>query len=86
MTIPHEEFVAKIRASPYAFLELGIDDGIILPAQILLVQASRKRSPSAPEKVISATTTKPSWVAAMSPASRPRMAMSWSRSGPRFCG
>ncbi|WFU06737.1 isocitrate lyase (plasmid) [Rhizobium sp. CB3171] len=30
VTIPHEEFVAKIRACRYAFLELGIDDGIIV--------------------------------------------------------
>ncbi|RWX81748.1 isocitrate lyase [Neorhizobium lilium] len=30
VTVPHEEFVAKIRALRYAFLELGIDDGIIV--------------------------------------------------------
>ncbi|MUZ74755.1 isocitrate lyase [Agrobacterium vitis] len=30
VTIPHEEFVAKIRACRYAFLELGIDNGIIV--------------------------------------------------------
>ncbi|KSV73620.1 isocitrate lyase [Sinorhizobium sp. Sb3] len=30
VTVPHEEFVAKIRACRYAFLELGIDDGIIV--------------------------------------------------------
>ncbi|MFP5077558.1 isocitrate lyase [Rhizobium sp. YIM 134829] len=30
VTIPHEEFIAKIRACRYAFLELGIDDGIIV--------------------------------------------------------
>jgi isocitrate lyase len=30
VTVPHEEFVAKIRAIRYAFLELGVDDGIIV--------------------------------------------------------
>ena len=30
VTVPHEEFLAKIRACRYAFLELGIDDGIIV--------------------------------------------------------
>lgn len=30
VTVPHEEFIAKIRAVRYAFLELGIDDGIIV--------------------------------------------------------
>ncbi|MDL2410484.1 isocitrate lyase [Rhizobium calliandrae] len=30
VTVPHEDFVAKIRACRYAFLELGIDDGIIV--------------------------------------------------------
>ena len=30
VTIPHEEFVAKIRACRYAFLELGLDDGVIV--------------------------------------------------------
>ncbi|MCX8995553.1 isocitrate lyase [Rhizobiaceae bacterium BDR2-2] len=30
VTVPHEEFVAKIRALRYAFLELGVDDGIIV--------------------------------------------------------
>ncbi|MDL2398727.1 isocitrate lyase [Rhizobium mayense] len=30
VTVPHEEFIAKIRACRYAFLELGIDDGIIV--------------------------------------------------------
>jgi isocitrate lyase len=30
VTVPHEEFVAKIRAVRYAFLELGVDDGIIV--------------------------------------------------------
>ncbi len=30
VTVPHEEFLAKIRACRYAFMELGIDDGIIV--------------------------------------------------------
>jgi len=30
VTVPHEDFVAKIRACRYAFLELGVDDGIIV--------------------------------------------------------
>jgi isocitrate lyase len=30
VTVPHEDFVAKIRACRYAFLELGITDGVIV--------------------------------------------------------
>jgi isocitrate lyase len=30
VTVPHEDFLAKIRAVRYAFLELGIDDGVIV--------------------------------------------------------
>jgi isocitrate lyase len=30
VTVPHEDFLAKIRACRHAFLELGIDDGIIV--------------------------------------------------------
>ncbi|MEO1252197.1 MAG: isocitrate lyase [Pseudomonadota bacterium] len=30
VTVPHEEFHAKIRACRYAFLELGVDDGVIV--------------------------------------------------------
>ncbi|AOL23699.1 isocitrate lyase [Erythrobacter litoralis] len=30
VTVPHEDFIAKIRACRHAFLELGIDDGIIV--------------------------------------------------------
>ena len=30
VTVPHEEFIAKVRAIRYAFLELGVDDGIIV--------------------------------------------------------
>ncbi|MGH1441418.1 MAG: isocitrate lyase [Cellvibrionaceae bacterium] len=30
VTVPHEDFLAKINAVRYAFLELGIDDGIIV--------------------------------------------------------
>jgi len=30
VTVPHEDFLAKIRACRYAFLELGIEDGVIV--------------------------------------------------------
>ncbi|MBV9842033.1 MAG: isocitrate lyase [Sphingomonadaceae bacterium] len=30
VTVPHEDFIAKIRACRYAFLEMGVDDGIIV--------------------------------------------------------
>lgn len=30
VTVPHEDFIAKIRAVRYAFLELGVEDGIIV--------------------------------------------------------
>ncbi len=30
VTVPHEDFVAKIRACRYAFLELGVENGIIV--------------------------------------------------------
>ena len=30
VTVPHEDFLQKIRAVRYAFLELGIDDGVIV--------------------------------------------------------
>ncbi len=30
VTVPHEDFVAKIRAVRYAFLELGVEDGIVV--------------------------------------------------------
>jgi isocitrate lyase len=30
VTVPHEDFVAKLNAVRYAFIELGIDDGIIV--------------------------------------------------------
>ena len=30
VTVPHEDFLAKVRAIRYAFMELGIDDGIIV--------------------------------------------------------
>lgn len=30
VTVPHEDFLAKIRACRHAFLELGVDDGIIV--------------------------------------------------------
>ena len=30
VTVPHEDFIAKIRACRYAFLELGVEDGIVV--------------------------------------------------------
>ncbi len=30
VTVPHEDFLAKIRACRYAFLELGVDNGVIV--------------------------------------------------------
>ena len=30
VTVPHEDFIAKINAIRYAFLELGVDDGVII--------------------------------------------------------
>ena len=30
VTVPHEDFLAKIRAVRYAFLELGVDEGVIV--------------------------------------------------------
>jgi isocitrate lyase len=30
VTVPHEDFIAKVRACRYAFLELGVEDGIVV--------------------------------------------------------
>ena len=30
VTVPHDDFLAKVRAVRYAFLELGVDDGVIV--------------------------------------------------------
>ena len=30
VTVPHEDFIAKVRAVRYAFLELGVDNGVIV--------------------------------------------------------
>ena len=30
VTVPHEDFIAKVRACRYAFLELGVDNGIVV--------------------------------------------------------
>jgi isocitrate lyase len=30
VTVPHEDFLAKIRACRYAFMELGVEDGVIV--------------------------------------------------------
>ena len=30
VTVPHEDFIAKVRALRYAFLELGVEDGVVV--------------------------------------------------------
>lgn len=30
VTVPHEDFIAKVRACRYAFLEMGVEDGIVV--------------------------------------------------------
>ncbi len=30
VTVPHEDFIAKIHALRYAFLEMGVEDGVIV--------------------------------------------------------
>ena len=30
VTVPHEDFIAKLNAIRYAFLELGVDNGVIV--------------------------------------------------------
>ena len=30
VTVPHEDFLAKINAVRYAFMELGVEDGVIV--------------------------------------------------------
>ncbi|HEX2943254.1 MAG TPA: isocitrate lyase, partial [Rhodopila sp.] len=30
VTVPHEDFIAKVRAVRYAFLELGVEDGVVV--------------------------------------------------------
>ena len=30
VTVPHEDFIAKVRACRYAFLELGVEDGVVV--------------------------------------------------------
>ena len=57
VTVPHEVFIAKIRACRHAFLELGIDNGIIVTRTDSSAQASRSRSLSATSQAISATST-----------------------------
>ena len=42
VTVPHEDFLAKIRAVRYAFLELGIDDGVIVARTDSLVAGLTK--------------------------------------------
>jgi len=47
VTVPHEVFLAKVRACRYAFLELGIEDGIIVTRTDSLGAGLTSRSPSA---------------------------------------
>jgi isocitrate lyase len=41
VTVPHEDFIAKINAIRYAFLELGVDDGVIVAEQIQKAQVTQ---------------------------------------------
>ena len=42
VTVPHEDFLAKVRACRYAFLELGVEDGIIVTRTDSLGAGDRK--------------------------------------------
>ena len=37
MTVPHEDFIAKINAVRYAFLVLSADDGVILSTHHVII-------------------------------------------------
>ena len=45
VTVPHEVFLAKIRACRHAFLELGVEDGIVVTRTDSLGAGLRSRSP-----------------------------------------
>ncbi len=66
VTVPHEDFVAKMRAIRYAFLELGVDDGIIVTRTDSLgaglTKADRRQPragrPGRPVQLLSSTSRK----------------------------
>ncbi len=77
VTVPHEDFVAKIRAIRYAFLELGVEDGIIVTrTEFARARALPSRSPSATRRAIWATSTTPSSTARKSRRTTPATATS----------
>mmetsp|Transcript_33768 Transcript_33768/g.43498 ORF Transcript_33768/g.43498 Transcript_33768/m.43498 type:complete len:278 (-) Transcript_33768:300-1133(-) len=46
VTVPHEDFLAKINAVRYAFLELGVDDGVIVARTDSLGAGLTQKNPS----------------------------------------
>jgi isocitrate lyase len=69
VTVPHEDFLAKIRACRYAFLELGVDDGIIVARTDSLGAGLTKQIAVPANPATWATSTTASWTARKS---RPR--------------
>ena len=43
VTVPHAEFLAKINAVRYAFLELGVDDGVIVALSLIHISEPTRR-------------------------------------------
>ena len=56
VTVPHEDFLAKIRACRYAFLELGVTDGIIVTRTDSLGAGLRKSIRRPPRTAMSSST------------------------------
>lgn len=50
VTVPHEDFIAKINAVRYAFLELGVDDGVIVARTDSLGAGLTQKIPVSHEK------------------------------------
>lgn len=50
VTVPHEDFLAKINAVRYAFLELGVDDGVIVARTDSLGAGLTQKIPVSGEK------------------------------------
>ena len=68
VTVPHEDFLAKVRACRYAFLELGVRGGDHRHrAPTASARASPNRSPSATRPATSAISTTASSTARRSP-------------------
>ena len=85
VTVPHEVFLAKIRACRHAFLELGVEDGIIVTRTDCSAPASRSRSPSATSPATSAISTTVFWIARKSRPTTPGTATSSSTATARCC-